>query len=213
MGTDGSPLEPRRISRSGYLCSADLDDLHPHMMYGALMSSFDVLRQSIRDVFPAVVSVRLVLVLLLLPVLSIMFPLVVVERFLEISALLIVVAETSFLIWLHILRSRLNVVKPLAQRLQPEKALDIFQRTLTQVDQCAKWSIGRTPTEWLEGWFKKAPMASIKRGNVQEFFAWAFYSKYVSELDEDEERELEGMIKECERRYGWCFQEGLPLII
>ena len=77
----------RRISRSGYLCSADLDDalaavfiqpavlivklnscgscsrqytqstkdLHPHMMYGALMSSLDVLRQSIRDVFPAVV--------------------------------------------------------------------------------------------------------------------------------------------------------------
>ena len=26
MGTDGSPLEPRRISRSGYLCSADLDE-------------------------------------------------------------------------------------------------------------------------------------------------------------------------------------------
>lgn len=24
---------------------------------------------------------------------------------------------------------------------------DIFQRTLTQVDQCAKWSIGRTPTD------------------------------------------------------------------
>ena len=30
-------------------------DLHPHMMYGALMSSLDVLRQSIRDVCPAVV--------------------------------------------------------------------------------------------------------------------------------------------------------------
>ena len=30
----------------------------------------------------------------------------------------------------------------------------------------------------------------------ERFFAWAFYSKYVSELDEDEERELEGMIKE-----------------
>lgn len=124
-------------------------------MYGALMSSLDVLRQSIRDVFPAVVSVRLVLVLLLLPAFSIMFPLVVVERFLEISGMLIVVAEASFLVWLHRLRSRLNVVKPVVQRLQPAKALDIFQRTLIQVDQCAKWSVGRTPTEWLEGWFKK----------------------------------------------------------
>eukprot|EP00435_Cladocopium_sp_Y103_P017222 s4593_g4.t1 len=210
MGTDDSPLEPRRISRSGYLCSADLDDalaamdLHPHMMYGALMSSLDVLRQSIRDVFPAVVSVRLVLVLLLLPAFSIMFPLVVVERFLEISGMLIVVAEASFLVWLHRLRSRLNVVKPVVQRLQPAKALDIFQRTLIQVDQCAKWS------EWLEGWFKKTPMSKIKRGNVQEFFAWAFYSKYLSELDAAEKHELEEMIKEweCERRYGWSFHEG-----
>lgn len=178
------------------------------MMYGALMSSLDVLRQSVRDVFPAVVSVRLVLVLLLLPAFSIMFPLVVVERFLEISGMLIVVAEASFLVWLHRLRSRLNVVKPVVQRLQPAKALDIFQRTLIQVDQCAKWSVGRTPTEWLEGWFKKTPMSKIKRGNVQEFFAWAFYSKYLSELDGAEKHEMDEMIKECERRYGWRFHEG-----
>ncbi|CAK9076691.1 unnamed protein product [Durusdinium trenchii] len=188
-GTDDSPLEPRRISRSGYLCSADLDELHPHMMYGALMSSLESLRQSIRDVFPAVVSARLVAVVLLLPVLFLIFPVVVVERFLEITGVLFVLAEASFLVWLHSLRSRLNVVKPIAQRLQPAKSFDIFQRTFKQVDQCAKWSIGRTPTEWLEGWFKKTPMSKIKRGNL-------------------EETELEDMVKECEKRYNWCFDEG-----
>eukprot|EP00438_Fugacium_kawagutii_P017894 Skav201911 [mRNA] locus=scaffold3992:132879:134219:+ [translate_table: standard] len=148
------------------------------------------------------------MVLLLVPFVSMMFPLVVVERFLEISGILIVVAEASFLVWLHRLRSRLNTVKPVVQRLQPAKALDVFQRTLVQVDQCAKWSVGRTPTEWLSGWFKKAPMTKIKRGNVQEFFAWAFYSKYAEELTDAEKNELEDMIKESERRYGWSFQDG-----
>ena len=38
------------------------EDLHPHMMYGALMSSFDVLRQSIRDVFPAVVHLGFLII-------------------------------------------------------------------------------------------------------------------------------------------------------
>ena len=33
-----------------------------------------------------------------------------------------VLAEASFLVWLHSLRSRLNVVKPIAQRLQPAKS-------------------------------------------------------------------------------------------
>lgn len=93
------------------------------MMYGALMSSLDALRQSIRDVFPAVLSLRLVAVLLLLPFLFIIFPVVVVERFLEIAGLLIVVAEASFLVWLYGLRARLNLVKPPAQRLQPEKPM------------------------------------------------------------------------------------------
>eukprot|EP00913_Durusdinium_trenchii_P035579 g33295.t1 len=111
------------------------------MMYGALMSSLESLRQSIRDVFPAVVSARLVAVVLLLPVLFLIFPVVVVERFLEITGVLFVLAEASFLVWLHSLRSRLNVVKPIAQRLQPAKSFDIFQRTFKQVDQCAKWSI------------------------------------------------------------------------
>lgn len=76
-----------------------------------------------------------------------------------------------------------------------------------------------TCQEWLEGWFKKTKICYIKRGNLEEFFAWAFYSKYPSELEEAEHHELESMIKaglksralsheDCELRYGWCFHAG-----
>ncbi|CAJ1356493.1 unnamed protein product [Effrenium voratum] len=208
--SDYSPsLEPRKLSsRSGYLCSADLDELHPHMMYGALMSSLDALVRSFWDVVPAIVSVRVMLLALLLPVVPIVLPLVVVERFFEMSTLFVVLAEAVFLIWLHQLRWRLNLVKTVDQRLPPAKAFDLFHRALRQVDQCAEWSNGRSPTEWLEGWFLKTPIREIKRNNLQEFFAWAFYIKYPAELEVSETEEIELMIKECEQRYQWSFPEG-----
>jgi hypothetical protein len=167
---------------------------------------------------------------------------------------------------------------------------DIFQRTLIQVDQCAKWSVGRTPTDrlWTDskcirqfqfsavasckligkrldnvvlllqwcliqytysvGWsaeagnqFLQVPIirvlawalcrSGLKVGSkkhqcrrssvvtykscstilelnvfayadsvwahgISRFFAWAFYSKYLSELDGAEKHEMDEMIKE-----------------
>merc|ERR1712019_4312 len=58
--------------------------------------------------------------------------------------------------------------------------------------------LGRTPKEWLEGWFQGAPISQIRQGNVLEFFAWAFYTKKENELLEGERASLIAMIEEAD---------------
>lgn len=204
-----SSMSPKKTSSRSLRRSPsmDFDELHPHMMYGALMSFLDSLYRSSWDVVPSVVSARVVALALLIPAMFIVFPLIVF-RIVEITTVLIVLAEASFFLWLRRLRSRLNLVRPMSQRLLPVQPHDVFQRTLARIDQCATWPIGRTPTEWLEGWFMKTPISQIKRGNAEEFFAWAFFNKYPSELKEEEMSEMKAMLQECERRYGWELAGG-----
>mmetsp|Transcript_4932 Transcript_4932/g.11505 ORF Transcript_4932/g.11505 Transcript_4932/m.11505 type:complete len:514 (+) Transcript_4932:86-1627(+) len=207
-GMDASSPFKKSSSRGNLRRAMDLDELHPHMMYGALMAFLASIYRSSLDVVPSVVSARVVAVTLLIPVLCALLPLVIVLRFLELTGMLFVLTEVCFFLWLCRRRSRLNVVKPLSQRLLPAQPNDVFQRTLARVDQCATWSVGRTPTEWLEGWFMKTPVANIKRGNAEEFFAWAFFNKYPSELKDDERSQMGNMLEECERRYSWNLAEG-----
>lgn len=48
----------------------------------------------------------------------------------------------------------------------PKPVIKSFLRHLTQVE---------SPQDYLSPWFLGAPMASIKRGNVEEMFAYAFW--------------------------------------
>eukprot|EP00931_Biecheleriopsis_adriatica_P075168 TRINITY_DN49096_c0_g1_i1.p1 TRINITY_DN49096_c0_g1~~TRINITY_DN49096_c0_g1_i1.p1 ORF type:complete len:495 (-),score=79.68 TRINITY_DN49096_c0_g1_i1:57-1541(-) len=182
---------------------SDFDDLHPHLMYGALMSSLRSLLLSFYDIAPAVLSLRVFAVGCLLAV-----PFVVFETLLQVALVAAVLAEICFFCWMRRVRSRLNTMIPAAERMLPADPQEVFRRTLATVDQCASWDIGRTPTEWLQGWLLKAPVEQIRQGNVDEFFAWAFFTKHFEELEEGELKQLRQMVEESERRYSWSWKEG-----
>lgn len=59
-------------------------------------------------------------------------------------------------------------------------------------------------------WFLGVPLARIRRGNVREWLAWAFYCKHVEEFDvKSEENELlEELVNVIEKRSGHSFPEG-----
>merc|ERR1712014_165910 len=98
----------------------------------------------------------------------------------------------------------------------PMSVEEVFKRCKELVDEVASWrnagdethaaraksgvlprqGLGRTPKEWLEGWFQGAPISQIRRGNMVEFLAWAFYTRQESELAEDERRKLVSMVDE-----------------
>lgn len=125
----------------------------------------------------------------------------------------LLLGEISFFLRSRHLLRRLQRQKPLAERLPPPcGATDLFARCLRDIEECAAWSgsrgPGRTPAQFLEGWFLGTPLAQIRRDNVLELFAWAFFMKQVSELEESERRTIAGMIDEWERRFSWHFQDG-----
>lgn len=66
----------------------------------------------------------------------------------------------------------------------------------------------RSPQEWLEGWFLGTPLARLRRGNLVEFLAWAFFTKSSEELASAERHEVDNMVGEMGRRFGWEWAEG-----
>lgn len=122
----------------------------------------------------------------------------------------LLLAEGAFFVWKCCALHRVQQVVPVGDR--PLKPLAwsrlVFERTLNIVDECGSWTSGRTPQEWLETWFLGNPLAKILRGNLQQWMAWAFYTKKWRELEGDERDSIEGMIAEFKERYGWSFAEG-----
>jgi len=60
-------------------------------------------------------------------------------------------------------------------RYEPARVAEVKRRFL-RLDQCI-------PLDgFLTGWFLGAPIESIRRGNVEDFVAYGFYSRYMHEL-------------------------------
>lgn len=191
----------------GYVRASDLDDLHPCLMYGALFSFLRALANSLIVIIPAVLSWRVVVVAV--------SAVVVVYLFMPLGMLgfIFMLGEFCFAVWLRLVRRRLQSPKPLAERLAPPtNSLDVFRRTLDCVEESAAWGGlqqgGRSPTQWLEGWFLGIPLANIQRGNMLEWLAWSFFTKQEIELKDCERQIVCNMLDECERRFKWCFEDG-----
>jgi pimeloyl-ACP methyl ester carboxylesterase len=203
----------------------DLEDLHPHMVYGTLICFLCALWKSLCFIALSVLSWR--------PVVVVVYAALVMHSQVtlhgaSVLGMLVVVAEAGFWLWLKLLMSRLQRSRPLCQRLPaPGGALDIFNRSLACIDECASWRVAQGPSstrlksvlnssprmprsaaEWLEGWFLGTPLPCIRRDNAIEWFAWAWFTKYVDELTEAEQRLAQEMLEEWERRYHWKFPEG-----
>mmetsp|Transcript_23482 Transcript_23482/g.73211 ORF Transcript_23482/g.73211 Transcript_23482/m.73211 type:complete len:512 (+) Transcript_23482:15-1550(+) len=204
--TDSEEESPRPHS-SGYIRGCDLDDLHPQLIYGALLIFLRAVGRSLLVVAPVALSWRVLApAAAALAVLYLFLPLGV----LGVAWLLL---EIAFNARLRLVRRRLQREIPAAERLAaPRGARDVFLRTLQLVEECESWSaqggFGRTSRQWLEGWFLGVPLTEIRRGNILDFAAWAFWTKHAEELDEAERRVALEMVEECERRFGWGLQDG-----
>ncbi|CAE8692683.1 unnamed protein product, partial [Polarella glacialis] len=89
----------------------DLDDLHPHLMYGAVASFLKALMYSLEVIAPAILSWQNLAMVVTLAVLSaLLVPL-------QTAAFLFLLAEGVFALWLRSVRQRLNQHVPLLQRL------------------------------------------------------------------------------------------------
>ncbi|TPX65045.1 hypothetical protein SpCBS45565_g05452 [Spizellomyces sp. 'palustris'] len=60
----------------------------------------------------------------------------------------------------------------------------------------------------IEGWFFETPIEQIRRGNVAEWTAWAFFDKEYTELTDLELEEVDEMVKETEQRIQHRLKDG-----
>lgn len=192
--------EGKRHSRSGYVRLEDLDDLHPYLMYGSLLSYLRAVAQSLTLIASAALTWKAV-------VASVAF--VTLLRALvhyRIFLLALVCSEGAFFVWMTLLHRRLQRLRAVEERPKsPSSPLEVWRRTAQTVEEFASW---RSPTEWLEGWFQGSAFDSIRHDNMMEFVAWAFYTKQVDELDDNEYKEALGILHEGHTRFGWTFAPG-----
>ncbi|KAK9804722.1 hypothetical protein WJX72_001924 [[Myrmecia] bisecta] len=62
--------------------------------------------------------------------------------------------------------------------------------------------------EFMEGWFKGAPLEQIKRGNVEELVAYAFYAATVDKMTSQKRKSAHAFVGEIEQAWGVQFEEG-----
>mmetsp|Transcript_52378 Transcript_52378/g.71508 ORF Transcript_52378/g.71508 Transcript_52378/m.71508 type:complete len:494 (-) Transcript_52378:183-1664(-) len=66
-----------------------------------------------------------------------------------------------------------------------------------------------TVTDFLRGWFLGAPLSNIRKGNVEEFLAWAMFAKEKNSLDVDQNAAVARVIDSFSTKYGIRFEAGL----
>jgi len=196
--------------------SEDLDALHCHLIYGSLFTFLAALYRGLVMIVATVASWRLAAGLLLAgALLGVVLPWLSTLA-LSSLALAYVACEVCFFVYLKSLQRRVQRARPLCERLQPpEGSLSLFRRTMQTVEVCRGWAaegcaqgVGRDSQRWIEGWFLGCPFALLRRGNLLEFAAWAWFCKEVAELDAGESKLAEGMVQEMEQRFGWRLPEG-----
>ncbi|EKG16028.1 hypothetical protein MPH_06722 [Macrophomina phaseolina MS6] len=106
--------------------------------------------------------------------------------------------ETLFFFFFYIPRKQhlqaAAVHPPLASR--KERRL-LFDRCSSNIPDHARY---------LRGWFMGAPLSEIKRDNLNEFLAWAFFNTgHVNTIDPDE---LDEYIREIEKQLGREVEPG-----
>ena len=62
--------------------------------------------------------------------------------------------------------------------------------------------------DFMSGWFHGAPPESIRRGNVEDFVAYGFYTATKAELPREQRDAIEAFVRELERRWGVTFPPG-----
>jgi pimeloyl-ACP methyl ester carboxylesterase len=73
----------------------------------------------------------------------------------------------------------------------------LFRRVLADVLE---------PEAYLRGWFLGADSRDIRRGNVADFLAWAFFERDAAEVNGEDEEDLDGMVN----RIGALLGRKLP---
>jgi len=199
----------------------DLDDI-PHLMNGAFWSFLKAIWQSLQIILPLVFSCQVALISIIV-IVVIIGSWLLLRRFLllvEVLPTLVValfglvfLAECIFFWYLRGVRDRLQATTHVDGRPPaPSGPLDVYSRTMERVEKCAAWQcagcVGRSSTEWLEGWFCGTPFEELKRENIVEFYAWAFWTKKPNELKADERRMVAEMIDDGARRYAWNLPDG-----
>ncbi|KAI6358036.1 hypothetical protein MCOR25_007455 [Pyricularia grisea] len=82
--------------------------------------------------------------------------------------------------------------------LSPADRSAIFHKCLDNVPD---------PVHYLRRWFFGADLAEIRRENVRDFVAWAFFDRDIDGLSPQEEPEMEGYLDEINRRLVRASQE------
>jgi len=203
--------------------TADLEDLHPALMYGAFIASLRAVTYSLGVILPTILSWHVLALAAIVAVATgivwLLFARLVgilVALVLPLAALglLFTIAEICFAVWVRGLRHKLQPAHPVHQRLPgPGGAVEVYRRTVETVEECAKWQeegdgLGQTPTEWLQSWFLGSPITQLRKDNLLEFFAWAFWTKAPDELLPTELPEAQWMIQDFQHRFNLEFADG-----
>eukprot|EP00930_Biecheleria_cincta_P015135 TRINITY_DN12735_c0_g1_i1.p1 TRINITY_DN12735_c0_g1~~TRINITY_DN12735_c0_g1_i1.p1 ORF type:complete len:561 (-),score=72.09 TRINITY_DN12735_c0_g1_i1:246-1928(-) len=209
---DGS-LAKRTNTGGGTPPTLDLDSITPALVYGPLISFLKPLVTNLVEASRAVIPPWLIALWVLgAAVLLISSPRVFVANGL-IMALAMTVVELCFALWLRRTKRRLEGIRPLAERLPaPGGAMEVCKRTCDFIEESAAFTtthaIGRNHMQWLEDWFLGTPFDAIRKDNMIEFCAWAFWTKMPKELDEADQGIMDQVLEEFDRRFGFRFAEG-----
>lgn len=196
------------------LSSEDLEELQSQLTYGALIALLKALHSSLSFIAPSLLSWHVALVILIGAILTHCLTRVIpFATFCWTFGCGYILSEALFFIWQCWRKKYLGRVRPASQRLPaPEEPQIICRRAYEVIALGAQWKqefgFGRTPAAWLEGWFLGTPIKDIRLGNIEEFFAWAFYTRMWDELEADEAAKVSELIAELCQRFNFDIREG-----
>ena len=108
------------------------------------------------------------------------------------------IAEAIFYVLVYIPKYRLFQRPAKHLPIQPkEERQKLFQKCCDNIND---------PEAYLSKWFLNAPLSSIRRDNVKEFFCWALFNKAA--WGPDDEEELDGYVDRVEELVGSKIQPG-----
>ena len=107
-------------------------------------------------------------------------------------------AETAFYILVHVwYRSHLQSAARHPPAPSREKRQELFKLCNTNIPD---------PEAYISKWFLNAPIDTIKRDNLKEFFLWAFFNRGGPPVEDNEE--LEEYVEATERLLGRHIEMG-----
>jgi hypothetical protein len=107
--------------------------------------------------------------------------------------------EAAFYLFFVRRRQRLQRTGPPPALLAPAERDALFENCMAATVDLESF---------LRGWFLGAPLALVRRGNLEQWLAWAFFGRRWRELDEDARAEVGGRVRVIEDRLGRTFPTG-----